>query len=119
MIARLGYLWGIDIKTQLGGAAALEMFMSALGKSVAGNILKFIPGLDLVGMMINGTVGAALSYGLGMACNEVCYRVCKSKFEVRPIALNEAFNAEVIESLMESFSQKYHNGDKELPKGTE
>lgn len=108
LVARLGYLWGVDLAPLLTAGGVLDMALTNLGKTIAGQLLKWIPGIGtLVGGMINGSVGAALTYGLGAAVNESCYRYCKMQLEGKEIPLSDYFSPDVLMDMIKKFSEQY------------
>lgn len=71
MLGRLLYLWDIPFGNALPGMA-IEAVMPQLGRLIAGNIIKCIPGVNIVGTLINASIGSSLTYGLGIATNKAC-----------------------------------------------
>lgn len=108
LIARLSYLWGLDLKPILTAGGILDLALTTLGKTIAGQLLKWIPGIGtLAGGMINGSVGAALTYGLGAAINESCYQYCKMQLEGKSGDFSDFFSPEVLMDLIKKFSEQY------------
>lgn len=108
LIARLSYLWGMDLAPILTTGGILNLALTNLGKSAAGQLLKLIPGVGtLVGGLINGSVGATLTYGLGAAINESCYRYCKMQLEGKSVNFSDYFSPEVLMDLIKIFGEQY------------
>ena len=82
MIARILYIYDLaSLETMLSGGAGggiIGQLISALGKSIVGNILKLIPGIGtIIGGLINGGVASFLTTALGEAVNFSCYKLYK------------------------------------------
>ena len=82
MIARILYIYDLaSLETMLTGGAGggiIGQLISALGKSIVGNILKLIPGIGtIIGGLINGSVASFLTTALGEAVNFSCYKLYK------------------------------------------
>lgn len=89
------------------------MIMTQLGRTIAGNILKLFPGVgSVIGGAINASVGASLTYGLGMAVNEICYQSCLAEFEGRPSPLASLFTTENIMRLIKQNIDEYYKTNK-------
>lgn len=108
LIGRVSYLWGMDLKPILTAGGILDLALTTLGKTIAGQLLKWIPGIGtLAGGMINGSVGAALTYGLGAAINESCYHYCKMQLEGKNVNFSDYFSPDVLMDLIKTFSEQY------------
>lgn len=108
MVARLSYLWGLDLKKQLMAHGALEVALTTLGRNVAVNVIKLFPGVGtLIGGMINGTVGAALTFGLGCGINEICYNIAQKEAAGADINLADYFTADILMSLINKYKDQY------------
>ena len=80
MIARILYIYDLGgLKNILEGGAGggiIGQLISMLGKSLAGNILKLLPGIGtIVGGLINAAVASLLTLSLGEAVNISCYKI--------------------------------------------
>lgn len=108
LIADLGYLWGLDLQKHVAVGGLLELALSSLGKSAAGGLLKLFPGIGtLAGGMINAAVASSLTYGLGVAINETCRKICQSQLEGRKIPWAEMFSFEHLLDLMRAAMKEY------------
>ena len=71
LVGQILSVWNLMEFKNLIGAAALDVVLPMIGKTVAGNLIKLIPGAgSFIGGMLNASVAASLTYGLGMALNE-------------------------------------------------
>ncbi|GAB7140784.1 GTP-binding protein [Deferribacterales bacterium RsTz2092] len=99
MLIKLAGIYGIEIS----GAKRVMPFLlnsvvAKLGKTLAGYLLKLIPGLgNLLGGLLNASVAAAITYGLGKAFSEVCYRQRKGAFNGETVTFD-------VEKMLESKS---------------
>lgn len=107
MVARIGFLWGMDLGPMIT-TGVLSQAMSILGKSAAANLLKFFPGIGtVIGGMINGTVGAGLTYALGAALNEICHHVCKLQLDGESVPYDDLFSSEALIEAMRQIIKGY------------
>ncbi|MBT0880405.1 MULTISPECIES: GTPase [unclassified Campylobacter] len=73
MLVHIGRIYGVDIsKTTLKSLAA-ETLASNLGKALAGNLIKLIPGAGtILGGAINASVAGVITYGMGYGYSKYC-----------------------------------------------
>jgi uncharacterized protein (DUF697 family)/GTP-binding protein EngB required for normal cell division len=110
MILGIAGIYGIHIGKAAIGSVASSAGISALGKSVAGGLMKLIPGIGTIaGAIVNASVAAAITGALGGALSELCYRQCKDSldgkppaFDIEEILTTPAFIAEVIKRAKEA-----------------
>jgi uncharacterized protein (DUF697 family)/GTP-binding protein EngB required for normal cell division len=108
LLARLTFLWDMPALENLASGSVSGIILSNLGKSLAANLLKLIPGVGtLVGGVINAGVASALTYAFGMAVNELCYRATKAELAGEPFPLNEYFNKYFADMVKNIFNEKY------------
>ena len=84
LLARILYLYDLgslsDMLKTAGLSAALGPLLTSGGKAAVGAVLKMIPGVGtLVGGMISGAVGAAVTGAFGEATSAVACTICKAK----------------------------------------
>jgi uncharacterized protein (DUF697 family)/GTP-binding protein EngB required for normal cell division len=85
MIVGVAGIYGIHV-----GKATISSLMgstgiSALGKSVAGGLMKLIPGIGTIaGAVINASVAGTITGALGGAFSELCYKQCKDSLDGKP-----------------------------------
>lgn len=78
LVGQILSVWNLMEFKNLIGAAALDVVLPLIGKTLAGNLLKLIPGAgSFIGGVVNASVAASLTYGLGMALNESCQYLSK------------------------------------------
>lgn len=82
MIGRIVNLYGIEkfgIIDFMKGAGG-GLVVSNLGRSIAGNLIKIIPGVGtVIGGLINAAVASAITYGMGTATNMIMHEILKSQ----------------------------------------
>ena len=83
MLARILYLYDLgtvsDMLKGAGLGAILGNLLAMGGKAAAGALIKAIPGGQLVGGLISGTVGSSITAALGEAANVACYEISKAR----------------------------------------
>lgn len=80
---------------------------SAVGKLMAGNIIKLIPGAgNVVGAAVNAAVASSVTYGLGRALSAACKKATEAVWEGRESDLEVIFGAERIYGAFRKFIKK-------------
>lgn len=112
MIGRIINLYGIEKVgiTNFMQTSGYSLIIGNLGKSVAGNLLKLIPGIGtMIGGIINASVASAITYAMGTATNIILNRIL-----IRQLAGEKDQVTEILENFgpifkdlfMESFKYK-------------
>lgn len=82
---------------------------STVGRLVAGNVIKLIPGAgSVVGAAVNAAVASSLTYALGRALSAACRHVCREIWLGNYDEIDTLFSAE---HLYEAFKQFSHRRD--------
>lgn len=82
MVASIALLYGIKIESSAITGFLSTAAVSNLGKSLAGNLIKLIPGAgSVIGAVINGGVAGSITFGIGAALNELLYKNALQKAE--------------------------------------
>ncbi|GHU84574.1 GTPase [Spirochaetia bacterium] len=110
MIMGIAAIYGVHVGKAAITSVASGAGISALGKSAAGAILKFIPGVgSVVGAVINSSVAIAITGALGTAFSELCYKQCKDSLDGKPPVIDiekvltaPSFIAEVLKTTQET-----------------
>lgn len=103
MIAQLASIWNMPNVKSLAAGSIFSQLISQLGRSLAGNLIKFIPGAgSVVGAAINASIASAITGAVGYAVTEVCERIVNDELNgvVKDIA--EYFNGDLIADLIKS-----------------
>lgn len=86
LLARILHLYNLgDAKSALetaGISTLMGSLLSSGGRAVVGALLKLVPGVGtIVGGLINGTVGAAITAAFGEATSKVAYDVSEKRLQ--------------------------------------
>ena len=80
--------------------------VSTLGKSVAGNLLKFIPGIGSVaGGLINAGVASAITFSMGNALNVLCKKAVEQAWSNDVKSFDAIFTEENLNQLIENYKK--------------
>lgn len=111
MIGRILHQYGLvnvsEQMTTIIGSLGIGNIISNLGRFVAGQILKFIPGIGTIaGGVINGTVATAITVSLGLTVSEIAYQVAKQQlkedgFDIEKFIQNN-FSSDTVKSIFTS-----------------
>ena len=75
LMAKIAHIYDIDINRATMATLAATGAARAAGTSLVGNILKWIPGLNLAGMFINAGVASSFTYAMGKSWKYVCKKI--------------------------------------------
>ena len=107
MVGKIVATWDLMSVRDAVKGIILEVIVQNIGKTLAGNIIKMIPGLgSWVGGAINATVAASITYGVGFAFNEVCYKTKNSAMEGNATDISSYFNSDFVASI-EKYIQEF------------
>ncbi|MEE3694192.1 DUF697 domain-containing protein [Campylobacter sp. CLAX-22107-21] len=82
MVIQIASLYGMKLEGSAIASFLGSAAISNLGKTLAGNLIKLIPGVgSVMGAMINGTVAGGFTYAIGYALNELLYKNALEKSE--------------------------------------
>ena len=96
MMARISAIYGIEVDKAAMASIAATAAATQAGRTVAGNLLKMIPGFGTVGGgAINATVAAGFTGAIGAAWSAVCVKLGEGKLR----GVNGALDTEGIRSL--------------------
>lgn len=108
MASDIFILYGLDVglstvvKNVIGGRV-----VSMLGKAVAGNLLKMVPGLGTAaGAVINAAVATTITYSLGYALCCLTKKAIESCWSGDTEVLESLFTDENIQDLMDAYAQE-------------
>lgn len=80
--------------------------ISILGKTVAGNLLKLIPGFGTAaGAAINAAVASTITYSLGYALSALCKKAVENEWNVSSTVIDELFTEENVTRLMDEYKK--------------
>ena len=93
---------GDTLKNIVGGRV-----VSMLGKSVAGNLLKLIPGFGTaVGAAINAGVASTITWGLGYALVQITKKAIEAEWSGDTKLLETLFTEEMIDKYVNEYKRK-------------
>lgn len=102
MLARLASIWDLPGLQAVAGGGTLGMLISQLGRTLAGNLVKLIPGVgSLMGGVVNTSVASALTGAIGYAVTEICAQILADELNGGPIKeLSEYFSTDIMAELV-------------------
>ncbi len=77
--------------------------VSLLGKTLAGNLLKFIPGGQAVGAVINASVASGITYSLGYAFSKLAKNAVEQSWGGNMQVFEQIFSEQNINNLVEEY----------------
>lgn len=87
--------------------AIQQRVVSMLGKMLAGNLLKLIPGLgSLIGSAINATVASAITLAMGKAVSAMCCRAVEDSWAGKEDDLKDIFTPENLKDMFDKYYKK-------------
>ncbi|QCX27863.1 GTPase family protein [Nocardioides jishulii] len=87
MLAKIAHLYGVSVERSTALALASTAAATTAGRSAAGNLLKFIPGANVAGGVLNASVASTLTLAMGEAWIQVCDLIARGA--VRPELLRD------------------------------
>ena len=109
LFAKTLALWNMADFEKILGTGIAEVTMPLIGKSLAGNLIKLIPGAgSVIGGIINAGVAGSLTYGTGMALNKSCRILNEKHLEgsVTADTIREIFSSETLRACAEKYVQE-------------
>ena len=104
MCAKIINSYGLDILAGVSSALIGDVIISNIGKSLATNLVKIIPGVgQTLGSVINATVAAGITSALGFAISQICYICCEKLLRGESINIAEMFSMENIEKYIKMY----------------
>ena len=83
MMASIAVTYGISIERSTAASIAATAAATTAGRSVVGNLLKFVPGAGTaVAGTINATVASTFTYAIGNAWVRVCERLARGELRM-------------------------------------
>lgn len=106
MLARLALIWNLDPPPDL--ARLLSLGAGNLGKMLAGNLLKLLPGVGgLIGGLVNVSVAAALTWGLGKAVNIQCEKFARLARATGSASVEDFLDVDAVAPLVELYAETW------------
>jgi uncharacterized protein (DUF697 family)/GTP-binding protein EngB required for normal cell division len=103
MIARLASLWNLPKMKSVATGGLMGQLASQVGRTLAGNLLKLIPGVGtVVGGAINAAVASSITGGIGYGVNEVCAKITRDELDGTLRDLSDYLDVDQLTSLFKS-----------------
>ena len=110
LISKILTVWNLNQLEKLAGCVALDTILPSIGKSIAGNLIKMLPGFgSFAGAVINAGVSSSITYGLGYALSKACKEIHRHVLDGSNIDLNEVFNSQFANAVFEYAKQYKKN----------
>lgn len=108
MAADIFRIYGLDVTLSKKLEMVIgEKMVSMLGKMVAGNLIKLIPGIGTVaGALVNAGVASAITYSLGLALNHISRNIVEEGLEVNAELVEKVFTEENIQHFMDMYKSE-------------
>lgn len=108
MIVHISGIYGMQNIGSMSQSVVANLVITQIGKSVAGNLIKLLPGIGTVtGSMINATVASSITYLIGMTVSQLCYQASKNILEGKDANLEDLFGSEVFKTTFQTISKEY------------
>ncbi len=108
MIAHICNDYGMKNIETLAGGFVSNLVVTQIAKSLATNLVKFIP---IIGTWVGGTVNAAvassITLAMGMTVSELCHKACKDVLEGKSVDVSNIFTSDAMKDLFEKYYQQY------------
>jgi uncharacterized protein (DUF697 family)/predicted GTPase len=112
LMAKIAVIFGLGVSkgtlATLVGSALTAGGVTNAGKYLVTNLLKFVPGGNVVAMGIRATVASSLTYAVGEAWIEVCRQL----FRMGPVAVADMPSSRIRDLFLDEFKKKAQVGDK-------
>lgn len=94
MISEITGIYGIRNLENITQGIVTETVVGTFGKSVAGSLIKLIPGVGtVIGGAINASVASSITYGLGRGISELSYKSCQDILAGKESSLLSVLNS--------------------------
>lgn len=106
MVSSILDVYGLSSYASISDKLIGDIVISQLGKSIVGNLLKFIPGAgSIAGALINGAVASTLTFALGTAISKICYRFAQNALNGVITDLKGVFSSQNISQIMMKYKK--------------
>jgi len=115
MMMRIAHIYNLSVEKATLVALSATSVASATGKSIVGNLLKFIPGVgSVIGGLITGSIAGSMTYGIGKAWKDICRRVFVGELDETALQNFDFIASIFFKSYKKNSGSKYkslENGD--------
>ena len=106
MVSDILDIYELSAYTSISSKLVGDIVISQIGKSIVGYIMKMFPGIGtILGAMINGAVASSLTYALGAAISEICYRFNSNGLDGVVLDVRTLFDEKSIRLLMDKYKK--------------
>lgn len=112
LFAKILTLWNMADFEKVLGTGVVEIVMPVIGKSLAGNLMKLLPGAgSVIGSIVNAGVASSLTFVTGMTLSKSCQLLNEKLLEgsLTATTFREIFSSDAMKSCAEKFVQEYRN----------
>ncbi len=110
MSTHIIHIYGMENFASISSALLGDIIVSNLGKSLAGGLIKLIPGIGtLIGGVINAGVASLITSALGFAISTICFESCKKIANGESIDMSNVFGIEAIQTLVKQYMSHNKN----------
>lgn len=109
MVAKIASIYGLTAQKSSIVSLVSTLGVQNLGRSIAGNILKLIPGVGSVaGGLINASVASSLTAAIGKGLESICYENCEKHLAgLEPLLdIDSVLSSDILEELVSSIFAK-------------
>lgn len=108
MIARLANIWNLPGMQTIASGGLAGQLATQLGRTLAGNLLKLIPGFGTIaGDAVNATVASSFTAGIGYGVNDVCSRIYRDQLNGSFRDYSDYFDPSRLMSLFRSKAEEH------------
>lgn len=108
MVVQITNKYGMENLEAVAGGMISNLVVSQIGKTLASNLIKFIPGVGaLVGGAINAAVASSITYAMGMIMSEICYKSCKDTLDGKEVDFQNLFSNDIVKQGFKKFYDEY------------
>lgn len=104
MMASISQVYRVPMDAALAASLAATSLATNAGRSLVGNLLKFVPG---AGTVVGGSVSAAVAGSFTMAMGTVWGRVCEMMVDGKFGPLNDMNNEEIKSTFLGQFKELF------------
>lgn len=104
MIARLSSIWNLPGLQSVAAGSLFSQLISQLGRTLVGNLIKFIPGAgSIYGSVVNGTVASSITGAVGFAIVEICQKISIDELNGNVKEISSYFGEDILKKLISGF----------------
>ena len=107
MIARMASIWDLPNLKAVAAGGIFSQLVSQLGRTLAGNLLKLVPGVgSTIGAVVNATVGSAITGAVGYAVTEICEKITTDELSGIVKNISSYFEENLLKELINKYMKE-------------